>query len=106
MTFLLPRLTLTWVNFQDFYVIQVQYNNFLDDGNIIKISKAATIKHELKKMNTLKNLSDHERRIRLSMERQMSRHSVPHIVSPYAYPVVSLPETQELLHKRKSKKPR
>ena len=84
----------------------MKYNNFLDDGNIIELSKAATIKHELKKMSTLKSLSNHERRIRLSMERQMVRHNVPYIVSPYAYPVTPLPETHELLYKRKSKKSR
>ena len=117
--FLLPPdikgFTFTWfrVNFSKFTllfkiysVIQVKYNNFLENGNIIELSKAATIKHELKKMSTLKSLSNHERRIRLSMERQMVRHNVPYIVSPYAYPVVPLPETHELLYKRKSKKSR
>lgn len=44
-------------------------------------------------MQSIRNLTGHECKTRIKMERQMARHTSPSIVSPYAYPV----NTQEFV---------
>jgi len=89
--------------------IKVLHNNYFENhDDIEEISKASSIKYEIRKMQSIRNLTGHECKTRIKMERQMARHTSPSIVSPYAYPVNAqeFVTTNEPLLTRKSSRSR
>lgn len=69
------------------------------------------LQHDIGKLSATKHLSEREQQAKLNLQREMSRHMSPNIVSPYIQPVANRPQSSkssmgyrdELVKKKKKK---
>lgn len=76
--------------------LKVHVNNFFKE-DVDELAKSSELKHQINKMQSSKDLSDHETVTRINLEREMSRYNNPTIVSPYTHPV----QMRRRVHKKR-----
>jgi len=71
-------------------LIQAVRDNKLTDRDLERLTKAAFIEHEIRKLNSYKHLTEQEAQTKVNLELNMLKYSGGGTISPYSIPLVGM----------------